>query len=404
MTHLPAAEARAAPCAPPPLSPAWHQTLYDRLAGQAAAPAESGAVLIPCVVQAFLQVLAAPGSGLEPGFPEAALAPLREAGRQHAQQLRARGAAFTCLLRGLQAGRRAYHELVTAARLGPAAEALARQFIERGFDQVELGAGAEWEQPDHPALQRLHQAEQSLIGLREFALLDEIARDVTSTLDLDQVLELILVRVKAALGVEATSVLLVEPATGELVFRAASGGLAAGNLAQVRIPRGQGVAGWVVQTGQTVTIADTAADTRFYAGVDKSAGFNTRSILAVPLKVKEHILGVLEAINKVGDPFTEGDEKRLTLFASWAAIALENARLYTEVNQRAQQLKQEQVRLKMIHEVDQVTLESLDERTLLTIVAQRLQTAFGFSRVSVWLVAGDELRPRSALGFRSLGR
>lgn len=177
----------------------------------------------------------------------------------------------------------------------------------------------------------------SLQRIHDLELLEQIARDVTSTLDLDQVLTLILERVKASLDAEAASVMLVEAGSQALVFRAASSANAA-LLLQQRIPPGVGIAGWVAQTATPLIVTDPARDPRFYADIDRIDGFVTRTILAVPLKVQDRLLGVLEALNKHGGGFTTEDERLLMLVASWAAIAIENARLYTEATERAHEL------------------------------------------------------------------
>jgi signal transduction histidine kinase len=96
------------------------------------------------------------------------------------------------------------------------------------------------------------------------------------------------------------------------------------------------VAGWVCRSGRPIVIGDTSADARFYKQADAQSAFTTRSILAVPLKVKDKIIGCLEALNKRGTTFGEDDTEILTTLASQAAVAIQNARLFEQSDQVAQ--------------------------------------------------------------------
>ena len=160
----------------------------------------------------------------------------------------------------------------------------------------------------------------SLQRLRDLELLEHIARDVTSTLDLDRVLTLILERVKGALEADAASVMLIDPESNDLVFRAVSSSNAE-RILQRRIPPGRGIAGWVAQHNAPLVVNDPANDARFYGEIDRIEGFVTRSILAVPLSIQDRQLGVVEAINKVDGRFEPADERLLMLVANWAAVA-----------------------------------------------------------------------------------
>ncbi len=220
------------------------------------------------------------------------------------------------------------------------------------------------------------QVEHALRRLQDLEVLHQIARDVTSTLDLGRVLSLITDSVKAALEVEAASVILVDSASGDLVFMAASG-RSAEAVRQVRIPRGQGIASWVIETGQAALVPDTAADPRFYTGTDRATGFATRSILAAPLTVKTRTLGVLEAINKRTGRFTEAEAQLLLLVATWAAAAIENARLYTELDRHARELA-------VRNEISQQLSAARTLPELLTGVAERFAE---MGRGTVCLVA-----------------
>jgi Nif-specific regulatory protein len=138
---------------------------------------------------------------------------------------------------------------------------------------------------------------------------------------------------------EAISLLLLDEAGTSLVFAVAKGAKGA-ELQEERLPVGTGVAGWVAREGKPVAVGDAQKDARFYSGYDEEIGFDTRSLLAVPLKVKKRLIGVLEAINaKRPSGFDESDMALITAFADFAAIAIDNARLYGAVNQEREELR-----------------------------------------------------------------
>src|SRR5271169_3093513 len=112
----------------------------------------------------------------------------------------------------------------------------------------------------------------------------------------------------------------------ELYFQIATG-KGAESLKDVRIKVGQGLAGWVAQTGEAVVVRDTAKDSRFFGQVDARTKMATRSIVAVPVRVRDQCLGVIELLNCVGaEGFSARDLALLEALADYAAIAIENAR------------------------------------------------------------------------------
>jgi signal transduction histidine kinase len=129
----------------------------------------------------------------------------------------------------------------------------------------------------------------------------------------------------------AASILLIDPEKKELVFRV-SHGARSELLRQHRIPMGEGIAGWVAQTGRPVIANDARADSRFSQRVDVRTGFLTQSIAAVPLKFKGRVIGVLEVLNKYsGEGFSQDDIQILSFIGSQAAIAIQNSRAYNQL-------------------------------------------------------------------------
>jgi len=174
--------------------------------------------------------------------------------------------------------------------------------------------------------------------LRRLERILEISRELTSTVALEPLLHKI-VEVAAELsGSQGASILLLDARSGELRFRTASGH-AAGQLYDIPVPVEDSIAGAVLVSGKPAVIADTHADPRHYEEVGQRTGFETHSLLAAPLQIKERCIGVLEAVNKHGgDTFDEEDVETLTTLAAQAAVAIENARLVGALRQAYRQL------------------------------------------------------------------
>ena len=160
----------------------------------------------------------------------------------------------------------------------------------------------------------------------ELAVFQELGKALTSSLNLDQVLSTIMEKIDEFLRPDTWSLLLLDEAKQELYFELAVG-KASQALKDVRIKMGQGIAGWVAQHGEAVIVPDVAKDTRFFSKVDEKTKMETQSIVAVPVKFRDTVLGVIELINNVGpEGFDNRDLNLLGALADFAAIALENAR------------------------------------------------------------------------------
>ncbi len=175
--------------------------------------------------------------------------------------------------------------------------------------------------------------------IRELAALNEVSSLLTATFDLDKLLGLIMDRIQALMGVEASSLLLKADDEDELVFRIGLGHHAEAVKGR-RLKVGHGIAGWVFQHGVPVIVPDVRQDSRFYQGIDYHTGFMTKSILCVPLKTREKVIGVIEVLNEpTPRPFSQDDLNLLSAIAAHAATAIENVRLYTEVKSYAEELE-----------------------------------------------------------------
>lgn len=175
---------------------------------------------------------------------------------------------------------------------------------------------------------RLYESSQRRAA--EMALLNDVARTLSSTLHLDEVLTRIMQQVEYMLNVEAGSLLLSDPDTGDLVFQIALGAKAA-EIKPFRVPKGQGIAGEVALSGKPLVVADAARDKRHFKKFDQEINFQTRNLMCVPLVLYDNVIGVLQVINKRNGRFTKSDLELLSATASYAAIAIQNARLHENV-------------------------------------------------------------------------
>jgi signal transduction histidine kinase/ActR/RegA family two-component response regulator len=165
----------------------------------------------------------------------------------------------------------------------------------------------------------------------------EVGSIVNSTLNLAEVLALTMRYANRVTNSVASTLMLLDDSTGELVFSVPTGPKAE-VLTDIRIPSGKGVAGWVARYEEPALVTNAEEDARFYAEVDRMTGFETKSIVCVPLKAKKKLIGVLQVVNRVdGDVFTSEDAVLLRIFANQAAMAIENARLYAELRDRLAQ-------------------------------------------------------------------
>jgi HD-GYP domain-containing protein (c-di-GMP phosphodiesterase class II) len=170
--------------------------------------------------------------------------------------------------------------------------------------------------------------------LAEYEKLLEIGVKLSGTLDLATVLETALETAEEVCRAETSSIWDVDEEKQELFFRVVRGRVA-GEIRDLRVPIGQGIVGSVARAGVAEAVHDVASDARWRGD---ARGFKTRAILTVPLMVQGNAIGVLQLLNPVGrERFTEGDLRRMSLFAGVLAPPLQNARLYAQ--QQSQFLK-----------------------------------------------------------------
>jgi GAF domain-containing protein len=141
-----------------------------------------------------------------------------------------------------------------------------------------------------------------------------------------ELLEMLVETAMHVLGARAGSLYLVDEGSEELVFEVALGERAAPLRGQ-RIPLGQGVAGWVAATGQAIAVSDVQQDPRWAQEIGRAVGYAPKTMLAMPLLLRDRVTGVLQLLDKHGgQPFDAGDMATLGLFARQAAVAIEQSR------------------------------------------------------------------------------
>ncbi len=254
------------------------------------------------------------------------------------------------------------------------------------------------------------------IEARKLEIVREIASALGQTLDLDRLLELIVSRMTPLLEADRSTLYLITDDGQELTSKIVQGGEAR----VIRLRVGQGIAGWVAETGETVNIPDAYVDPRFSQEQDRKSGYVTRSILCMPIRTHEgRTVGVLQALNKAGperEPvaFSPEDEALIEALSSQAAVAIENAKLYRAVVERnaqlaeaTEKLEQKVFELDVLFEVEREMAAGYDERDALDRLLVRsmelvgaevgaiaLQTPRGLECAAARGGAGDALRGR----------
>ncbi len=219
----------------------------------------------------------------------------------------------------------------------------AKDFLQKPFsaqDMLESAAKvldeSRWQQERAQMTEALADANRKLQEqIRAWATLNEIGRAITSTLDEADVQRRLMVGINQLMQVQAGSLYLADPKTGELVLQVSlRGGIE--KKREIRLLPGQGIAGWVAKHKRPALVPDAHRDKRFYPGVDrKNTDFLTRSVLAVPLTVKGVVLGVIQVINphEPKSQFDQADQELLEALAASVSVAVENARLHATMRQ-----------------------------------------------------------------------
>lgn len=226
--------------------------------------------------------------------------------------------------------------------------------------------------------------------------LNEITRQLTSTLEQEPLLQNILENAVNILNCEAGTLFLMDEPTGDLIFRVTVGPVATNLLGQ-RLPAGAGIVGRAVQLRAPVIENDAQRSTAHSVGTDRQTGFLSRSLLAVPMQIKDRVLGVIEVINRRdGLPFVEDDQNLLTAFAGQAAVAMENARLLALTDQElTEKVEELQVMGRIVRELNASLEVDRAMRTTLEWAMRRSNAEAGL----IGMIEEDNLRLMAQQGF-----
>src|SRR5947209_8383394 len=220
--------------------------------------------------------------------------------------------------------------------------------------------------------------------MQKIALLYDASQAVLSTFDLDEVLQRILVIARDYFHLQNVAILLLDKETQELCVRSQIGWDEGHD--KIHMPIGHGITGTAAKQKRPLYAPDVSKDARYV-----SSAKATRSELAIPLMVRDEVVGVLDCQSENLDHFDKETIDLLTLFSTQASMALQNARLYSLERHRAQQLE-------AINAIAQQTTAMLDVKELLAKVCMLIQNAFRVSHVSVLLKDDDDLVLRAHHG------
>ncbi|HLF25375.1 MAG TPA: GAF domain-containing protein [Anaerolineae bacterium] len=223
---------------------------------------------------------------------------------------------------------------------------------------------------------RLHQETQQ--RLREMTTLQTFAQQISASLDLSEVLDSIVITLKQVLGCRGVSLAMLIPDTQTLEIRAAAG-IQAKWKREAKLKLGEGISGRAAANAQPIYVADTYTmpDFIFFDPI-------VRSLLCVPLTLKERVIGTLTVDQAVPDAFTKNDERLLAIAAAQAAVAIENAQLYEELKERARRLEQA---YRELQEADRLKDE------LVQNVSHELRTPLTFVKGYVELLLEEDMGP-----------
>jgi two-component system NtrC family sensor kinase len=220
-----------------------------------------------------------------------------------------------------------------------------RRIVQQAVFPIVTEQGRSWLGSSVRDLTRQRQIAEDLAQrARELAALGNASRALTSSLELKQVLAAIIREIQDLLKADRAAVLLREATSDDLVFAAAAGENSE-KLIGTHLAIDRGIAGWVARERQSALVTEAYQDPRFWGSSDAQTGYLTRSVVAVPIKYRGAVWGVIEAINKRDGVFSERDRDMLEALAGSAAIALENARLYQAEREQTHRLKESQARL-----------------------------------------------------------
>ncbi len=214
-----------------------------------------------------------------------------------------------------------------------------------------------------------------------------IGKALSSTLKLDELLNLIMTEITELMEAERSTLYLVDKERGEIWSKIAL----KAEIKEIRQKIGKGISGYVAQTGETINIPDAYRDERFDPTTDKKTGYRTRSILCMPVWEPlspvngREIMGVIQVLNKKDGAFTTEDEELLETLSAQVAISIANSRLYHQLEKKYQELD-------LLYEFEQILSEIYDLPTLLEKILLKTNQHLGAEWMLLILPLRTELQ------------
>jgi signal transduction histidine kinase len=249
--------------------------------------------------------------------------------------------------------------------------------------------------------QQRRESAAALEQLSILQVLQNLTRTLSSELNLERLLQMILASAVQVMGASAGSLLLLDQGTNELVFEVIEGGGGVA-LEGTRMPADKGIAGWVVTNREPLIVDDVNRDDRHYRDIPQDYDFSTASLLCVPLIAKGQVIGVLQVLNKEpGKYFTAEDQEFLTTFAAQSAVAIENARLYQSLREEHDRIiaVEEDVRRRLARDLHDGPAQML---AAIIMSANFVQQAIAHESIEHAVAELDEMLPVAEKALRQV--
>ena len=208
-------------------------------------------------------------------------------------------------------------------------------------------------------------------------LLLHAGRVLTSTLDYEELIQLIVELAIKATDAEAALVYRIDKKSDKMRVR--FGRCSDQEIQRFDMPKGEGIIGWVADKREPVMINNVGNDTRFSDFPEKFIGLKINSVIVVPLIGRGHMIGVIEVINKKSGAFDESDLDMVIGLANQFAVAIDNANLYRKANQKAMEQQ-------LLYEVGKTLSSTLNLDEVLKQILDSLQKVVGFDAGGVFLI------------------
>ncbi|MAS36120.1 MAG: hypothetical protein CL610_19090 [Anaerolineaceae bacterium] len=231
--------------------------------------------------------------------------------------------------------------------------------------------------------QREHELERQT---GHITALYQAAQAMTSNLSLHELLQQILNSATEVVEAQGASLFLVNHEFDNELIVVAAVGEKASELIGLRVPLGEGLAGWVAREAQAQLVTDPSGDPRFFSGVDEQTGLSTRSLIAVPLVHSDQVIGVIEVVNKLQNGVFDNDDMRLLeSMARTAAVSIVNARLYDQAQRRV-------VELATLLDASEAASSTLDLANVLEHIVRSLNKNLDVARTIILAWNGPKMQ------------